>query len=780
MQELVAGIVRAGRLTKFQGAQIVAGRAKALVLGDYVILDKIGSGGMGQVFKARHRRMKRIVAIKLLSPAALKDAQAVKRFQQEVEAAAKLLHPNIVTAFDAGQSHGQHYLVMEYVEGRDLAATVNQQGPLGVEKTLDYITQAARGLAFAHSKGIVHRDIKPANLLVDQHGTVKILDMGLARLDGPAAHEGLTQSGQMMGTVDYMAPEQAFDARHADARADIYSLGCTLYRLLTGQPMYEGESLVQVSLAHRERPIPDLRGRLPGVSPQLDAVFRRMVAKRPEDRFATMADVVAALEALRAGDRETQRAMEATIAYAPAAESDLATRPASPLTKASEKTKHLAAKIIGGSFATIIAPVLVAIFLKYLDKGDAPPAAPAAGSATTAAAVPSASPQSTAHQSSPPAAQAPGNVPPGANPPSTQPNQLAANSTKSPGGEESGLPNRAIAPFGAEQARHLQEAWAKQVNTPVEHTNSIGMPMVLIPPGAFTMGSTPEQVAAARRMAEAGGGAAADADENPHGLETPAHRVFIGRVYLLGATEVTNAQFARFVEATGYVTDAEHANTAPNAKREKKIAAKGKLDWRHPGHPHNVDSPVTQVTWRDAVHFCNWLSEHEKFKPCYTKDSAGNWILLAAGDGYRLPTEAEWEFACRAGTNTLFSFGDDPAQLDAYAWFAQNSEGRPQAVGRKRPNPFGLYDMHGNVLEWCHDYYAPDYYAQSPRLNPFGPDSGTAHVARGGSWFDRHGVDCRSAFRLAHAGRNDRRGFRVLCVAAHAAGGRDKAGHKAE
>ncbi len=256
--------------------------------------------------------------------------------------------------------------------------------------------------------------------------------------------------------------------------------------------------------------------------------------------------------------------------------------------------------------------------------------------------------------------------------------------------------------------------------------------------------------------------------------------MFIGRVYLLGATEVTNAQFARFVEATGYVTDAEHANTAPNAKREKKIAAKGKLDWRHTGHPHNVDSPVTQVTWRDAVHFCNWLSEHEKFKPCYTKDSAGNWILLAAGDGYRLPTEAEWEFACRAGTNTLFSFGDDPAQLDAYAWFAQNSEGRPQAVGRKRPNPFGLYDMHGNVLEWCHDYYAPDYYAQSPRLNPFGPDSGTAHVARGGSWFDRHGVDCRSAFRLAHAGRNDRRGFRVLCVAAHAAGGRDKAGHKAE
>ena len=225
--------------------------------------------------------MKRVVALKILPPAALKDTQAIKRFQHEVEAAAKLLHPNIVTAFDAGEANGQNYLVMEYVEGHDLAAVVSQQGPLPLDKTLDYITQAVRGLAFAHSKGIVHRDIKPANLLVDLQGTVKILDMGLARLDDPTIDAGLTQSGQMMGTVEYMAPEQAFDGAMRTA-ADIYSLGCTLYRLLTGEPMYTGESLMQVSLAHRELPIPDLRPQLPGISSQFEAVFREWWPSGPK------------------------------------------------------------------------------------------------------------------------------------------------------------------------------------------------------------------------------------------------------------------------------------------------------------------------------------------------------------------------------------------------------------------------------------------------------------------------------------------------------------------
>ena len=278
-------------------------QADGSVFGEYILLDQLGSGRMGQVFKAKHRTLGRVVALKTLSPEAMRSSQAVARFRRKVKILARLDHPNLVTAYDAGERDGTHYLIMEYVDGQDLAAMVKQYGPLPVGHAVNYIMQAAAGLGYAHAQGIYHRNVKPSNLLVNKQGVVKVIGLGLARVDFAAlpadASMGpeLTAVGRVMGTSDYMAPEQAVDSRQVDHRADVYSLGCTLCALLTGRPPYPAKSAVRKILAHRDHPIPSLRALRPDVSTALDAVFQKMLAKRREDRQQSMNELIAALQA---------------------------------------------------------------------------------------------------------------------------------------------------------------------------------------------------------------------------------------------------------------------------------------------------------------------------------------------------------------------------------------------------------------------------------------------------------------------------------------------------
>jgi len=303
-QDLARELILAGKLTRFQAEKVYQGKTRGLVFDEYTILDRLGAGGMGQVYRAEHHTMGRIVALKMLPPKMMDSPEAVRRFQREVRTAARLLHPNIVTAFDAREHDGVYCLVMEYVDGQDLATLVKENGPMPVESAVECILQAARGLEYAHGENVVHRDVKPSNLLVDKKGTVKILDMGLARVFGApdqGSGDRLTGSGQMMGTCDYLAPEQAENTRTADCRADVYSLGCTFFRLLTGSPPYTGDSMLKILLAHREAPIPSLCDDRGDVSPQLDAVCRKMLAKRPEDRYQSMTEVIAALETCMTG-----------------------------------------------------------------------------------------------------------------------------------------------------------------------------------------------------------------------------------------------------------------------------------------------------------------------------------------------------------------------------------------------------------------------------------------------------------------------------------------------
>ena len=261
-------------------------------LGEYTLFERIGSGGMGQVFLGLHRRMERIVVLKLLPREAVSSPEASRRFHDEAKVAARLTHPNIVTAYDAGECEGVPFLVMERVGGVDLHRHVLQHGPLPVEQAVSVLLQAGHGLKYAHEQGVIHCDVKPANLLLSNDGTVKVLDLGLARF-----HLSDIRQTSAMGTPLFMAPEQTLTPSQADHRADIYALGCSLFFLLTGQPPFAGKTVIQSVVAHRDEPVPSLKAARPDVPVTLDAVFQRMVAKQPQDRYQSIAEVIEALEA---------------------------------------------------------------------------------------------------------------------------------------------------------------------------------------------------------------------------------------------------------------------------------------------------------------------------------------------------------------------------------------------------------------------------------------------------------------------------------------------------
>jgi serine/threonine protein kinase len=317
---LARQLMRLDWLTPYQINQLFQGRSQHLVLGPYRLLERLGEGGMGQVFKARHMGLDRVVALKVMRKEHMDDPDSVHRFHREIRAAAQLSHPNIVMAYDADEVDGTHFFVMEYVAGIDLGRLVQQSGPLAVEQACDYIRQAALGLQHALERGLVHRDIKPSNLLlahpprqgvmVQDGGSgpgtsrapvVKILDLGLARLPkrGEIEESGcyLTQEGRVIGTPDFMAPEQAINSHKTDIRADLYSLGCTFYYLLTGHVLFRGGTPIEKLIRHRLDPPPPIERARPGVSADIRAILYKLLAKRPKHRFQTPAQLAAALAA---------------------------------------------------------------------------------------------------------------------------------------------------------------------------------------------------------------------------------------------------------------------------------------------------------------------------------------------------------------------------------------------------------------------------------------------------------------------------------------------------
>jgi serine/threonine protein kinase len=292
--ELANVLVREGILTHFQTQQLVQGKWRGFAIGHYKVLERLGSGGMGNVYLCEHKVMRKRVAIKVLATVSAENPESLKRFYREARAAAALDHPHIVRAHDVGKEEKLHYLVMDYVDGNSLEYIVRTHGPMDFRRAAHYVAQAATGLQFAHATGLVHRDIKPANLILDRTGTVKVLDMGVARFY-QEDDEVLTKGP--LGTADYLAPEQAIDSHNADLRADVYGLGGTFYFLLTGTaPFSEGKTVAQkIMLVQTQppRPVEEFRKDVP---PALIAVIDKMMAKKPDQRYQRAAEIVEALQ----------------------------------------------------------------------------------------------------------------------------------------------------------------------------------------------------------------------------------------------------------------------------------------------------------------------------------------------------------------------------------------------------------------------------------------------------------------------------------------------------
>ena len=541
----------------------LAGRLPRTV-GQYLLLDFVGSGAMGTVYRAVHRRMKREVAVKVLRGGAGDRARLGRLFDQEIRAAARLIHPNVVTAYDAGEEGGVPYLVSQFVDGDNLANVVGQAGPLPAAVALDFTLQAAKGLAYLHQQGLVHRDVKPANLLLDGEGVVRVSDVGLAMPGG----QDQSTVAQVVGTPAYMAPEQAAEPAGTDCRADVYGLGCTLYFLLTGRTVFSAQEAAGQLAAHRRDAVPALGGQLARLNPLLAG----MLAKRPEDRFGSMESVIAAVEGLSSTRRRRWLRLVPVVA------------------------------------------VLLAL----------------GGAAWSRSAI------------------------------RPEPPQVLD------------------APF---DGRAQQERWARHLNVPVNVTPATGMSLRLIPPGRCWIGST-----------QAGIDWMLARESHPYmrqriGSESRRMASIPTPLYMSG-TEVTVGQFRRFVEATGYRTQVERERRSAYGLRDGKWVQDVGYSWRNVGGQSvGDDRPVGNVTYADAVAFCDWMT-----------------ATSADSSRFRLPTEAEWEYACRAGGGGAWPFGQTASMLEVYAWCRSNAgevDNRVRPVATRQPNAFGLYDMLGNVEEIC-------------------------------------------------------------------------------
>ncbi len=704
--EEVRGLVQRLEAMALAAAEVSAGpedeelTALAERLPGYRVLRRLGAGGMGVVYQVENLALGRMEALKVMKAHLADNKDARRRFLREAQAMAKVKHEHVVIVYHVVDDPQSPYLTMELLDGETLEDRLQREKRLPAPEVTRIGREIAEGLAAAHDHGLIHRDVKPGNVWLEgERGHVKILDFGLARVADGGAH--LTHSGAIVGTPAYMAPEQA-GGKVLDARCDLFSLGSVLYRMATGEPAFRGEGMMAVlkAVAEHQPPAPcDL-------DPNLSALVMRLLEKDPANRPASAREVV---ERFRDLERRP------VVPTKPAAQPGAGGKKRGPrrlwFIAAAAAIVLLALVPVGVLYGPTLVRIVADKGVIVIETDDKDVEVTVKGQSAILI----------DHQTN-------------------REIEITAGDkeievTEKPNGLHLFTKKFTLTRGGTEIVRvHEETAKANASNNPAakpsaeEITNSIGMKFRLIQPGKFLMGSPKDEQGR---------------DDN----EGPQHEVEITKPFYMGAYPVTRGQFEAFTKDTNYKTEPERDGVGGEGYNATSQTAEfdPKYSWRDPGFTQGDDHPVIDVTWNDAVRFCKWLSRKE--------DKV-----------YELPTEAEWEYACRAGTTTRYWCGDRDADLEGAANIADVSlkrayknlvttawdDGYPftSPVGKFRPNPWGLYDMHGNVWQWCADGYDKSYYDHSPKQDPKCEGAAMGRVSRGGSYFDPPRLS-RAAYRTA-------------------------------
>ena len=655
------------------------------VIGNFRVLEVIGSGGMGIVLHAKDALLDRDVAIKVIKTGS-EDDRTRARFIQEAKSAARIDHPNVIAVHHVGEHRDSLYIVMPKLCGESLDELIQRAAPLDETIVLNIAVQIADGLTAMHDHELWHRDVKPANVFIGRETqNVKVLDLGLARWD--KANNEITRSGVVVGTPRFMSPEQAC-GDSIDHRTDLFSFGAVVYLMISGQYPYDGNGIADTLLAVSKAKHVPLRELIPNANPRLVALVERMLQRDPKQRPQSAIEVSKALAAIRDGHSATSDDRSGVFRkrwlnkYASITTGVLALcvtvivlcmslgsgkgtlRLEVPEQEYSTDVKGKEVRIVHlqtGEVTTLsldlhrTQKLLSEGEYRFLVSSDSE----LQFSRDTFIIRPRGTETAKVMW----------------RPSSTAPNsEQSLSEVRNP--ESPTRPREAIAPFNAVAALEHQCEWANHLGIPAQFENSIGMRFQLVPPGEFTMGTRAER------------------GEPGYNSERP-HRVRLSQAYYMAEHPLTQQYWSSVMQT---------------------------MPWK--GQEHVFESPdmaASYLSWRDSFSFTKELS-------------------ISDGLVYRLPTEAEWEWACRAGSQGKYSFGDDPSKVQEYSWNDLDrrnedlSDDRPQSVGQKLPNAWGLFDVHGNVWEWCNDWYDSDYYNVSPLVDPKGPPTGEKRSQRGGSW----------------------------------------------